>query len=43
MAKFLQLTLWNANGLALHMEELKTFIFIHNTHTMLISEMCFTE
>jgi hypothetical protein len=29
MAKFLQLTLWNANNLTQHTEELKTFISIH--------------
>jgi hypothetical protein len=42
MAKFLQLTLWNANSLTQHTEELKTFISMHNTD-MLISEMHFTE
>jgi hypothetical protein len=30
MAKILQLALWNANGLTQHIEELKTFISIHN-------------
>jgi hypothetical protein len=30
MAKFLQLTLWNANGLRQHTDEIKTFISIHN-------------
>jgi hypothetical protein len=43
MAKFLQLALWNANGLAQHTEELKTFISIHNIDIMLISERHFTE
>jgi exonuclease III len=43
MAKFLQLTLWNANGLTQHIEELKTFISIHNIDVMLISETRFTE
>jgi hypothetical protein len=43
MAKFLQLALWNANGLTQHTEELKTCISIHNTAVMLISEMHFTE
>jgi hypothetical protein len=43
MAKFLQLTLWNANGLIQHTEELKTFISINNTDIMLISETHFTE
>jgi hypothetical protein len=32
MAEFLQLALWNANGLTQHTEELKTFISIHNIH-----------
>jgi exonuclease III len=43
MAKFLQLALWNANGLKQHAEELKTFISIHNIDVMLISETHFTE
>jgi exonuclease III len=43
MAKFLQLTLWNANGLSQHTEELKTFISIHYIDVMLISDMHFTE
>jgi hypothetical protein len=43
MAKFLQLALWNANGLTQHTEELKTFISIHNIDVMLISETHFTE
>jgi hypothetical protein len=38
MAKFLQLALWNANGLTQHAEELITFICIHNIDVMLISE-----
>jgi hypothetical protein len=38
MAKFLQLALWNANGLTPHTEEPKTFISIHNIDAMLISE-----
>jgi endonuclease/exonuclease/phosphatase family metal-dependent hydrolase len=42
MATFLQLTLWNANGQS-HVEELKTFISIHNIDVVLISEMHFTE
>jgi hypothetical protein len=37
MAKFLQLTLWNANSLSQHTEELKTFISVHNIDVMLIS------
>jgi exonuclease III len=43
MAKFLQLALWNVNGLSQHTEELKTFISIHNVDVMLLSEMHFTE
>jgi exonuclease III len=43
MAKFLQLTLWNVNGLTQHIEQLKTFISIHNIDVMLISETHFTE
>jgi hypothetical protein len=35
--------LWNASSLTQHTEELKTFISIHNTDVMLISEMHFTE
>jgi hypothetical protein len=42
MAKFLQLALWNANGLTQHTEELKMFIPSHNIDVMLISEMHFT-
>jgi hypothetical protein len=40
MDKFLQLALWNTNGLIQHTETLKTFISIH---IMLILEMHFTE
>jgi hypothetical protein len=43
MAKFLQLALWKANGLTQHIEELKTFIFIHNIDVMLILETRLTE
>jgi hypothetical protein len=43
MAKFLQLSLWNANGLTQHTEELETFISIHNIDVMLISETHFSE
>jgi hypothetical protein len=43
MAKFLQLALWNTNGLSQHTEELKTFISIHSIDFMLISKMHFTE
>jgi hypothetical protein len=37
------LALWNAKGPTQHTEKLKTFISIHNTDVMLISEMHFTE
>jgi hypothetical protein len=40
MARLLQFALWNANSLAQHTEELKTFISID---IMLISKMHFTE
>jgi exonuclease III len=43
MAKFLQLALWNANGLSQHMEELKTFTSTHNIDIVLISETHITE
>jgi exonuclease III len=39
----LRLTLWNANGLTQHKEELRTFISDHNTDVMLISETHFTD
>jgi hypothetical protein len=43
VAKFLQLALWNANGLTQYIEELKIFISHHNIDVMLISEMHFTD
>jgi hypothetical protein len=43
MAKFLQLTLWRANGLTQHTEQLETLISIHNIDVMLISDTPFTE
>jgi hypothetical protein len=43
MAKFLQLALWNANGLTQHIEERETFISIHNIDVMLITKTHFTE
>jgi exonuclease III len=43
MAKFLQLALWNTNGLTQHTKELETFISIHNIDIMLILETHFTE
>jgi translation elongation factor EF-1alpha len=33
-----KLTLWNANGLTQHVEELKMFISQHNMYVMLISQ-----
>jgi hypothetical protein len=41
MTTFLQLTLWNANGLPLH-AELKLFMSIHGIGVMLISGTHFT-
>jgi hypothetical protein len=43
MAKFVQLTLWNASGLSQHTKGLKTFIPIHNINIILISEVHFAE
>jgi exonuclease III len=43
MAKFLQLDLWNSNGLTQHKGELKMFMSHHNMDVMLISEMYFTD
>jgi hypothetical protein len=43
MAKFVQLTLWNANSLTQHTKELKTLNSIHKVDVMLISETYFTE
>jgi exonuclease III len=43
MAKFIQLTLWNANGLTQHTEELKIFISHHKIDVMLISETHLTD
>jgi hypothetical protein len=43
MAPFLQLVLWNANGLHQHAEELKTFLSLRNIDIMLISETHFTD
>jgi hypothetical protein len=39
MVKFLQLALWNANGLTQHTEELKTFISIHNTDVIVFDSV----
>jgi hypothetical protein len=43
MATFLQLALWNANGLHHHTEELKTYLSLRNIEIMLISETHFTD
>jgi hypothetical protein len=43
MATFLQLALWNANGLHQHVEELKTFLSLRNIYIMLISKTHFTD
>jgi hypothetical protein len=43
MAKFLQLALWNANGLTHHADELQTFLAIRNTDIMPLSETHFTQ
>jgi hypothetical protein len=43
MATFLQLALWNANGLHHHAEELETFLSLRNIDIMLISETHFTD
>jgi hypothetical protein len=41
MTKFLQLALWNANGLTQHTQELKMLISHHSIDVMLISETHF--
>jgi hypothetical protein len=43
MANFLQLTLWTANGLTHHADELQTFLAIPNIDIMLFSETHFTQ
>jgi hypothetical protein len=43
MAKFLQLALWNANGLAHHADELQTFLALRNIDIMLLFETHFTQ
>ena len=42
MATQLRIVLWNANGLARHTEEIKTYIRLQNVDAMLISETHFT-
>jgi hypothetical protein len=43
MATFLQLALWNTNGLAKHADKLQTFLAIRNIDIMLLSETHFTQ
>jgi exonuclease III len=43
MANLLRLALWDANGLIQHVEELKSFMSLHNIDVMLITETHFTE
>jgi hypothetical protein len=43
MTKFLQLAVWNANGLTQPKVELKIFLSIYDIDDMLISETHFTE
>jgi len=42
MATQLRIVLWNANGLARHTEEIKTYLRLQNVDAMLISETHFT-
>ena len=43
MCKNLNIVIWNANGLALRTQELKTFLYNENIDIMLISETHFTN
>jgi hypothetical protein len=43
MAFFLQLALWNANGLSHHADELQTFLASRHIDIMLLSETHFTH
>lgn len=43
MTKYLKISIWNANGLAQHSQELKTFIYNHDIDIMLVSETHFTK
>jgi len=38
MDKLLKIATWNANGLAKHTQEIKTFIFNQNIDILLVSE-----
>jgi len=42
MAKFLWISLWNANGLAQHKDEIRLFLRHNMIHILLISETHFT-
>jgi exonuclease III len=42
MPKFLQLAIWNSNGLSQHRDELKVFLHTYDIDIMLISETHFT-
>jgi len=43
MVKSLKIATWNANGLAKHSQEIKTFIFNQNIDILLVSETHFTN
>jgi len=43
MVKTLKITTWNANGLAEHSQEIKTFIFSQNIDILLVFETHFTN
>lgn len=43
MAQILKIGIWNANGLAQHAQEIKTFLLHNNIDIMLISETHFTQ
>jgi exonuclease III len=43
MAKFIKIAIWNANGLAQHKDEVKTFLDHSATDILLVSEIHFTD
>jgi exonuclease III len=43
MAKFITIDLWNANGLAQHKDEVKTFLDNNAIDILLVSETHFTD
>jgi exonuclease III len=43
MAKFIKIALWNANGLAQHKDEVKTFLDHNAIDILLVSETHFTD